>query len=472
MTAIWPIGPLFSSHLIDFGYSVKRKILVVCNDVVGNKMAGPAIRCVEISKILSSKFDVTLATPRIDENMHFPFTTCLTSESSFKQIAGTANVLIIQGDALRAHPFLKKCKGVLIADLYCPIALEYHQVSDGLALDVRSTTSAYLSAVLLEQLAYADHFLCASEKQREFWLGALTLAGRINAYRWPIASHANISDLISLLPFGLNSKAPQRERKALRSHFGIPEDDFVLVWGGGVYQWLDPLTIIKAIGQLIDEGQRVHLVFVGVKHPNPAIGQHDMCGRAVALATELGLMDKYVHFNFGWVDYRDRHNFLLDADVGVSAHFDNPETRFSFRTRMLDYLWCGLPIMATKGDVFGDSLDEMCAGVSIDFEDVDGWILALRKLMSDRELMDACRSGSANYSRVFRWDVVVQPLLELCSRIEPSPDRGFSRSIFAGSDQSFRRLGIGTRIRHIYATGGIRSLVSAVFRRIGRVLHL
>ena len=44
-------------------------------------------------------------------------------------------------------------------------------------------------------------------------------------------------------------------------------------------------------------------------------------------------------FNEDWVAYDDRQNYLLEADVGVSTHLDHVETEFSFRTRILDYLW-------------------------------------------------------------------------------------------------------------------------------------
>ena len=59
-------------------------------------------------------------------------------------------------------------------------------------------------------------------------------------------------------------------------------------------------------------------------------------------------------FNEGWVDYDDRQNYLLESDIGVSTHLDHIETAFSFRTRILDYLWASLPIVATAGDSFAD----------------------------------------------------------------------------------------------------------------------
>ena len=40
-----------------------------------------------------------------------------------------------------------------------------------------------------------------------------------------------------------------------------------------------------------------------------------MAGEAVALADELGLRDRVVFFNFGWVPYAERGRYLLEADV-------------------------------------------------------------------------------------------------------------------------------------------------------------
>lgn len=443
-------------------------ILVICNDVVGLKMAGPAIRCVEICKSLQKSFKVTLAAPSVHQMVNLPFDIICTKDANFESFATSVDLLIIQGDALKRYPFLKECRGVLVADLYCPIPLEYHQVSDGLPQDVRCSTAIYLAGMMGEQLAYADHFLCASEKQKDFWLGALMVAGRVNSQRWPNASRASIEDLISLLPFGLSEKRPVPQRRALREKFAIPDDDFVLVWGGGVYQWFDPLTIIKAVHRLVLEGHGIHLAFIGVKHPNPSIHEHDMCGSAVELARDLGILDSFIHFNFGWVDYEDRHNYLLDADVGVSAHFENPETRYSFRTRMLDYLWCSLPIIATKGDFFGDSIEPNGAGVAIGFEDVDGWVCALRKMKTDHGFLAQCKAGSAKYSTKFEWDKIIEPLAKRCSSITPSPDRLLVRSMLVRRDD---RPNILSRLRHVYSTGGVRSLFGVVIRKIGRVIH-
>src|SRR4029077_10583123 len=103
--------------------------------------------------------------------------------------------------------------------------------------------------------------------------------------------------------------------------------------------WFDPLSLIKAVDLLTRSHSNIRLFFLGMQHPNPSVPEMQMAHRARELADELGLTAKNVFFNEKWVPYAERQNYLLDADVGVSTHFEHIETTFSFRTRILDYLW-------------------------------------------------------------------------------------------------------------------------------------
>ena len=102
---------------------------------------------------------------------------------------------------------------------------------------------------------------------------------------------------------------------------------------------------------------------MGFKSPNPQVPLMNMATAAKDLAQELGLENKNVFFSESWTPYEERINYLLDADLAVSAHFDLPETRFSFRTRMLDYLWAGLPILTSHGDGFASLIEQKKAGM-------------------------------------------------------------------------------------------------------------
>jgi len=73
------------------------------------------------------------------------------------------------------------------------------------------------------------------------------------------------------------------------------------------------------------------------------------CRDAINLSKELDLFDKFVFFN-EWVPYEMRQNFLLESSAGLSIHQEKLETEFSYRTRVMDYIWARLPIISTEGD--------------------------------------------------------------------------------------------------------------------------
>jgi glycosyltransferase involved in cell wall biosynthesis len=240
-------------------------------------------------------------------------------------------------------------------------------------------------------------------------LGAL---GRID----PESADADPSlrDLIDVVPFGLEAEPAVASAPALKGVVpGIGENDKVLLWGGGIWNWFDPLTPIRAVHELSRERDDVKLFFLGVKHPNPGVHQTAMTEQAVRLADELGLRDRFVFFNFGWVPYAERANYLLEADVGISSHPDTVETRFSFRTRLLDYFWAGLPTVATEGDVLSDLVRERNLGRAVPVGDVGAWVEALRELLDDPAEQTEVRRNVEAARAQFAWPNVVEPLARL-----------------------------------------------------------
>ena len=75
-----------------------------------------------------------------------------------------------------------------------------------------------------------------------------------------------------------------------------------------------------------------------------------MADQAVSLAGELSLRGS-VFFNRAWVPYEERLEWFAEADLGVSAHRDSLEARLAFRTRLLDHIASGTPLVVTQGDV-------------------------------------------------------------------------------------------------------------------------
>ena len=79
---------------------------------------------------------------------------------------------------------------------------------------------------------------------------------------------------------------------------GIGADDEIVLWGGGVYNWFDPLTLIRAVDRLRHRRRRAAAVLPRRAAPEPRRGR-DARWRADAraLAGELGLTGTHVFFN-------------------------------------------------------------------------------------------------------------------------------------------------------------------------------
>jgi hypothetical protein len=136
--------------------------------------------------------------------------------------------------------------------------------------------------------------------------------------------------------------------------------------------------------------------------------------RARTRARAHGLLDTHVIFN-DWVPYDERAAYLREADIGVSTHRQHLETRYSFRTRMLDYLWAGLPIVCTEGDFFGDLVQRRGLGRAVPAGDADALAVAIAAMLDDSEARGATREAIADVSQQMTWDAVTAPLQTFCA---------------------------------------------------------
>jgi hypothetical protein len=122
-----------------------------------------------------------------------------------------------------------------------------------------------------------------------------------------------------------------------------------------------------------------------------------------------------VFFNDAWVPYAERQNFLLEANVGVSTHANTLETEFSFRTRILDYLWAELPILSTTGDYLSEMVDRQQLGITVAPRNVPQLKEAIVRLADDRAFVEQCKANIRNVRQPMRWSQVIQPLEAFCA---------------------------------------------------------
>jgi glycosyltransferase involved in cell wall biosynthesis len=392
----------------------RRRIAVVTTDTLAKRMAGPGIRATEIARCLAGHHDVVLATTGICEIEVDGLEVRQVGELGLRDLEEWCDVFVFQGWVIHNRPQLLHSHKVVVADIYDPMHLEQlEQAHDAPGERGRYAQVLHTAGVLNEQLERADFFLCASAKQRDLWIGQLAGLGRINPVTYD--GDESLHRLLAVAPFGIAEEPPRQTRSGIRGSIpGIGPDDKVILWGGGVYNWFDPITLVHAVHRLSQRLPEVRLLFLGMKHPNPGVPQMRVAYETQQLARDLGIEDTIVFFNREWVEFDDRQNYLLDADIGVSTHLDHVETEFSFRTRILDYLWASLPIVATDGDSFASIIRDEGIGEVVAPGDVEGLERALERLLSDPEAAQLCRDNIQRIAPYFHWSACLAPLAEFC----------------------------------------------------------
>ncbi|MBC7594084.1 MAG: glycosyltransferase [Kineosporiaceae bacterium] len=454
-------------------------VLIITGDPIGAKMAGPAIRAWNMATALASTGSVKLATLSGADRVDAPFDIVHVragDNKAFAPLEQWADVIIFQGHAMAVFEALRTTSKIVVVDIYDPMHLE--QLEQGRELPEATWIKQVSDAtdVLNEQLARGDFFLCASERQRHFYLGQLAALGRINPTNY--ADDPDLRRLIAVAPFGMTAEAPVHVRQVLKGlKPGIAIDDKVLLWGGGLYNWFDPKTLIRAVAIVSERHSNVRLFFQGTKHPHPGVPEMAIVAESRRLAAELGQLDRTVFFNDSWVDYSDRQNYLTEADAGVSTHFSHVETTFSFRTRILDYLWAELPMVVTEGDSFAELVEKERLGIVVQAADVGGLADALERILFDVEFVEIARENIRRVRSQFFWSETLRPLTDFMARPSHAPDRQTTSRAPGGPTNSAAmrrrqrphglRYDISLVLHHLKA-GGPAVVVGKVRNRIGR----
>lgn len=390
-----------------------KRLLIISHDGVGRSMAGPGIRYWELARALAPHLAVTLVAPRPIDLAEAGVATASYAwgdPASLAAYLAHADVVLANGYLLQAHPELAQLRVPLLLDLYDPTLLENLELHRGDPPAERAAQAEHDIALLNRQLAAGDGFLCATERQRDLYIGALMAAGRVTAAR--AEADPLLRGLIDVVPFGLPAEPPAKSGPALRGVLPtIGEHDPIVLWSGGLWDWMDPQGLVLAMPAVVALVPNVRLVFLAGKHPSlgllPRAAQ-----QARALAAELGLLESNIFFYEEWVPYAQRADFLLEADVVVSLHREHLETIYSaVRSRILDYFWVGLPSVLSDDDPAAALIRSSGAGLVTPIGDYKAVAAALVRLLTDPGLRaEQSRQARALAVR-FHWPQLIGPIL-------------------------------------------------------------
>lgn len=430
-------------------------------------MSAPGIRALNIARVLGRALPgarVTLAALSVEGlAADEPFRAVTYTPRTLLGLAMDAEIVIAQAFPPTLLPAYAGRHFVL--DFYAPSmveGLEYR--GDQVSVAAREVWLETQRVYLNFQLSLADLVLCANERQRDAWLGMMSGLGLIPGGVYDRDN--TLRRLVAVAPFGVRPEPPHADpaRPVVRGVVpGIGAEDQLVLWNGGILRWYDPLTLIRAVGRLAPTHPKLRLLFLGTRYPVAGFDPGGMLGEAHALARGLGLLDRHVFFNDGWLPYDESGRAMCEADVGVCTYYANYEAHLSYRIRLVDFLWSGTPLITTRVDVISEFVERRGLGLTVGERDEDGLTAALARLLDDGDFNARCRAHLAVLRPELTWERALAPLVAFC-RAPRSIARGkWHRAADVGSRTAryaLARLGEQARSRRaglpLYREWGVR----------------
>ena len=344
------------------------RVMLVCPEPLGHgQPAGIGIRFLEIARVLRDDgHSVTILSPDTGIN---PERLLSVSEAS--------DVAVVQGHVANAF-FLQAAPIPTVVDLYDPYIIEnlHYYAERG------AEVFQHDHFTLMSSLSRGDFFLCASEAQRMFYLGALLSAGRLNPALFE--ADPELDSLIAVAPFGVPPLASRAEARATLD-----------ILFGGIYDWYDPILAIEAV-KLVPNAT---LTFT--HHPNPELTPQGKLGEAMEHVRKNAY--EFVRFE-PWAPYEQRAEFFARFSLALLTFPRSIETDLSMRTRIYDYLWCGLPIVTSSAPGTDELLARYDAGLVVHDSEPRAFADAITRVNRNGDF--------AGFVRDHQWSRTLAPLRE------------------------------------------------------------
>ncbi len=374
------------------------RVLVLSPEPVRPRMAGMGIRALRVAEQLGrAGHDVVLASPSPEEvPVRGAGRIVLSEVHEVLARARDFNVAVVSGHAgkeLLALGF----PGSLVADLYDPFLVENFAYAESLGPSVFVNDRKTLFS-LVER---ADFVLAASEEQRLFWLGLLLGRGRLTPA--DIAREAEGRLLCDVAPFGVDDTPPSGPWPFPQIPTGEAD-----VFFGGVYDWYDADLVLDAWGAVLASVPTARLLFS--ENPNPASTPQTRLLEASERARCEGWLDRSV-LVLPWSAHETRGGLYQGCRVAAAAQRPSLETSLSYRTRLLDFLWAGLPVVTTDGGAGARLVAETGAGRVVP-ADPGAFAAALVSFLTDEAERSAASRKALEAARALRWERTLKPLLD------------------------------------------------------------
>lgn len=391
---------------------MRPRVALLSSEPVRPRMAGIGIRYLELARRLPARgIDVVLVSPAAPEEtaeLGLDLPVRRFERGRLRELLAGCQAAVAQGQL--ANDLVLEVPELPVAiDLYDPWLVENLSYAPTLGFDPYRNDHA----TWVLQMSRGDFFLCSSEEQRTFYLGFLAALGRVNPER--LADDPDLATLIAPVPFGVPDELPEH-----RPVLPAREPGETRLLFGGLYDWYDPWTLLDALETLDRPGWRLYLI----RNPNPESTPQRLMSEVEERCRRLGWWGSRVRV-LDWTPADRRYDLLRDVDLLVAPHRPSLETRLSLRTRFLDAMAAGLPVVTSAGGAMSRMLREHGAGWVVPPGDAGALAAALVEAVESSGARERSRAGARELLAGFRWDRALAPLVRFCRepRVDGTKDR-------------------------------------------------
>jgi glycosyltransferase involved in cell wall biosynthesis len=231
-------------------------------------------------------------------------------------------------------------------------------------------------------LTAGDAFSACSGAQRHALIGQLSMVGRLNAATFGF-------EFAHVIPPGAGQPAEIVQPANIRGQI-IPLEDRVVLWCGGYNTWTDVGTLYQGLEIAMGQDPRLHFVSVGGALPGCT---------SYECFTEMvsGSSFEARYHLLGWQPVSAVPGYYAEADFGISLDAACYEAELGTRTRLVEMMVYGLPLVTTLACELSYTIRDQGLGLAFPIGDARAMGESILRLAQD----DRQRNQMAERSRVY-----------------------------------------------------------------------
>lgn len=280
----------------------------------------------------------------------------------------------------------------------------------------------YLDIILRQADAYST---CSTPQKFEV-VGQLGMVERLNR------ETIGYDFVHAILPGAPSQPREIRETIQVRGE-KVPEDAFIVLWCGGYNVWTDVQTLFWGLNDAMERDPRIHYVSAGAA---VSMQNNNSYERLLDLINRSP--NKHRFHMLGWQPSSVIPGLYQQADVGVNLDASHYETMLGTRTRLVEMMHHGLPVITTLGCELSYIVKNQELGLTFRIGDAKAFANQIRALAKDQSLQQKLAQRASDYTRhELSFEQTTQSFLEWASEPSFAPDRRKKKAGFHIRDLEF-----------------------------------